>query len=309
MTRQVPLRKRLTAVKEALRAPLRPGGQSEQVLRTLERMRNAQRVAEEEDEKAYRFRLSPVAAGIALAVMAATVGWSYFMGYMVGLGQNPARQVARLTGAQPPPPPAQTVAQATLPPDIIKDDIPPEGTPPASAADAPRQDAAQAPAGKDTQQAAAKDAAQPAGKVADTGGSADKKKDKKAYPFARPSGQSLTAWGVAAPASGSPAQEKPASPAPDADKKTPPAAGQQLYDFVFQVAAFRKQDDADRLCRRLEEKGIRCRTQQSGKVSLVMAMLRGTALDGANLRAEFQRMGLGAPIQKSRKELKGRVRQ
>lgn len=300
MTRQVPLRKRLTAVKEALRAPLRPGGQSEQVLRTLERMRNAQRVAEEEDEKAYRFRLSPVAAGIALAVMAATVGWSYFMGYMVGLGQNPARQVARLTGAQPPPPPAQTVAQATLPPDIIKDDIPPEGTPPASAADAPRQDAAQAPAGKDTQQAA--------GKTADTGGSADKKKDKKAYPFARPSGQSLTAWGVAAPASGSPAQEKPASSAPDADKQTP-SAGQQLYDFVFQVAAFRKQDDADRLCRRLEEKGIRCRTQQSGKVSLVMAMLRGTALDGANLRAEFQRMGLGAPIQKSRKELKGRVRQ
>ena len=98
MAPQTPLRKRLTAIKEAVRAPLRPGGQSEQVLRTLERMRNAQRVAEEEDEKAYRFRLSPVAAGIALAVMAATVGWSYFMGYMVGLGQNPARQVARLTG-------------------------------------------------------------------------------------------------------------------------------------------------------------------------------------------------------------------
>ena len=132
MAPQTPLRKRLTAIKEAVRAPLRPGGQSEQVLRTLERMRNAQRVAEEEDEKAYRFRLSPVAAGIALAVMAATVGWSYFMGYMVGLGQNPARQVARLTGAPPPAPAPQVVAQAPLPPDIIKDDIPPEGSEPAA---------------------------------------------------------------------------------------------------------------------------------------------------------------------------------
>lgn len=45
MAPQTPLRKRLTAIKEAVRAPLRPGGQSEQVLRTLERMRNAQRVS------------------------------------------------------------------------------------------------------------------------------------------------------------------------------------------------------------------------------------------------------------------------
>ena len=68
-----------------MRAPLRPGGQSEQVLRTLERMRNAQRVAEEEDEKAYRFRLSPVAAGIAdktgvatALITAAVVGGAMF---------------------------------------------------------------------------------------------------------------------------------------------------------------------------------------------------------------------------------------
>ena len=299
MAPQTPLRKRLTAIKEAVRAPLRPGGQSEQVLRTLERMRNAQRVAEEEDEKAYRFRLSPVAAGIALAVMAATVGWSYFMGYMVGLGQNPARQVARLTGAPPPAPAPQVVAQAPLPPDIIKDDIPPEGSEPAATGSTP-----QATAGKPAaSEPKAKAEAAPA-----------KKDDKNRYPFARPSGQSLTAWGLAAPAQQASAQDAknaPAQPAaPSSEKKAEaPAAGQQLYDFVFQGAAFRKQDDADRLCQRLEEKGVRCRVQPSGKVMLVMAMLRGTALDGANLRADFQRMGLGAPIQKSRKELKGRVRQ
>lgn len=299
MASQTPLRKRLTAIKEAVRAPLRPGGQSEQVLRTLERMRNAQRVAEEEDEKAYRFRLSPVAAGIALAVMAATVGWSYFMGYMVGLGQNPARQVARLTGAPPPPSSPQVVAQAPLPPDIIKDDIPPEGSEPA-AGSTPQAAADKPSAASDPK---AKAEAAPA-----------RKDDKNRYPFARPSGQSLTAWGLTAPARQASAQDaksvpaQPAAPSPEM-KADAPAAGQQLYDFVFQVAAFRKQDDADRLCQRLEEKGVRCRVQPSGKVMLVMAMLRGTALDGANLRADFQRMGLGAPIQKSRKELKGRVRQ
>lgn len=298
MAPQTPLRKRLTAIREAMRAPLRPGGQSEQVLRTLERMRNAQRVAEEEDEKAYRFRLSPVTAGIALAVMAATVGWSYFMGYMVGLGQNPARQVARLTGAPPPPPTPEVVAQAPLPPDIIKDDIPPEGAPDAAP---PQPDT---PAPKDAK-AAAKDTRADTAK--DAKAAAAKKNDGNRYPFARPSGQSLSAWGLDAPAQ--PAQDKKDSPASPAEKKNAAPAGQQLYDFVFQVAAFRKQDDADRLCRRLEEKGIRCRVQPSGKVMLVMAMLRGTALDGANLRAEFQRMGLGAPIQKSRKELKGRLRQ
>lgn len=301
MAPQTPLRKRLTAIKEAVRAPLRPGGQSEQVLRTLERMRNAQRVAEEEDEKAYRFRLSPVAAGIALAVMAATVGWSYFMGYMVGLGQNPARQVARLTGAPPPAPSPQVAAQqAPLPPDIIKDDIPPEGSEPAATGSTP-------------QAAAGKPAAAPEPKAKAEAAPAQKD-DKNRYPFARPSGQGLTAWGLSSSAQQPSAQDAktpPAQPAaPSSEKKTEaPAAGQQLYDFVFQVAAFRKQDDADRLCQRLEEKGIRCRVQPSGKVMLVMAMLRGTALDGANLRADFQRMGLGAPIQKSRKELKGRVRQ
>lgn len=296
MAPQTPLRKRLTAIKEAVRAPLRPGGQSEQVLRTLERMRNAQRVAEEEDEKAYRFRLSPVAAVIALAVMVATVGWSYFMGYMVGLGQNPARQVARLTGAPQPSPSPQVVAQAPLPPDIIKDDIPPEGSEAAAAgSSAPPQPASDKPAASEPKAKAEK--AAPA-----------QKDDKNRYPFARPSGQSLSAWGIAAPAQQTPARgakaapAQPAAPAPE--KKTEAPAGQQLYDFVFQVAAFRKQNDADRLCRRLEEKGIRCRVQPSGKVMLVMAMLRGTSLDGANLRADFQRMGLGAPIQKSRKELR-----
>lgn len=307
MAQQTTLRKRLAAIREVLRAPLRPGGQSEQVLRTLERMRTAQRAAEEEDKKAYRFRFSPVTVGIALAVMGATVGWAYFMGYMVGLGQNPARQVARLTGTPPQPAP-QVVAQATLPPDIIKEDIPPEGTVPAQAA-APQagKDATPAPsaAGKDAAPASSAAGKAPAGKTA-TAEKKDSTKDASKYPFARPRGQSLDAWGISANAA-APKQATPAAQ-PAAEKKAP-ASGQQLYDFVFQVAAFRKQEDADRLCRRLEEKGIRCRVQSSGKVMLTLALLRGTALDGANLRAECQRMGLGAPIQRSRKELKGRVRQ
>lgn len=292
MARQTPLRKRLAAVRECLRAPLRPGGQSEQVLRTLERMRAARRVAEEEDKKAYRFRLSSAAAAIALAVMAATAGWAYFMGYMVGLGQNPARQVARLTGAPPPPPEAAPAARAEVPPDIIKDEIPPEGAPTPSGA--PGQEAPRRPS-----------EAEKAPQTQEKGASTQHNGGNR-HPFARPSGQSLGAWGIAAPEPSAPAREKTPLPSRNNDA---PAAAQQLYDFEFQVAAFRRQDDADRLCRRLEEKAIRCGVQPSGKVMLVIALLRGSAQDGANLRAECQRMGLGAPIQKSRKEVKGRARQ
>ena len=295
-------RKRLAAVRECLRAPLRPGGQSEQVLRTLERMRKARRVAEEEDEKAYRFRLSSVAAGIALAVMAATTGWSYFMGYMVGLGQNPARQVARLTGAPTPAPAPATAALAALPPDIIKDDIPPEGSAPPSG-NAQGKEARQPPQAGKTAQPRGKSAPVPKNATAAEKGNGQKDGGNR-HPFARPSGESLGAWGITAPAPAAQEREKGSPPAQNAAS----AAAQQLYDFEFQVAAFRRQDDADRLCRRLEEKGIRCGVQPSGKVMLVIAMLRGSALDGANLRAEFQRMGLGAPIQKSRREVKGRAR-
>ena len=81
-----------------------------------------------------------------------------------------------------------------------------------------------------------------------------------------------------------------------------------LYDFVFQVAAFRNVDDADRLRQRLEGQGLRTRGQKSGKLTLVMVHMRGTDLDAANLKEELQRMRLGSPLQKSKKQVGGKPR-
>lgn len=277
------IRKRLAVLREALRAPLRPGGQSESVLRTLDRMRSAKQRAEEQDATAYRIRLSPLATLLSAVVMIAAIGWAYFMGYMIGLGENPARQVASLTGSTTPEQEEATVLnddQPYVPEGVIKEDALPE--------DAPSQ-------------ANQKQPEPPA-------------KDASNYPFAKPKGSSLAAWGenrgTAAKSGQASEQTDKATPAtPSAGTAAPlPASSEskssQLYDFVFQIASFKKQEDAERLCQRLETDGLRCRIQKSGSLHVVQNMLRGTDQQGIQRREYFQGMGLGRPIQKSKKAVK-----
>ena len=49
--------------------------------------------------------------------------------------------------------------------------------------------------------------------------------------------------------------------------------------YVYQVAAFRDKEDADRLRKTLNGHGMRARVIKSGKVQLVLVMLRGTERD------------------------------
>ena len=127
---------------------------------------------------------------------------------------------------------------------------------------------------------------------------------KSSHPFNKPSGNGLAAWGNAPKGAAQPAPEKTAAPA----KPQAATNGAPLYDFVFQVAAFRNVDDADRLRQRLEGQGLRTRGQKSGKLTLVMVHMRGTDLDAANLKEELQRMRLGSPLQKSKKRVGGKPR-
>ena len=166
--------------------------------------------------------------------------------------------------------------------------------------------AGQAPAATGT-------AAAPARQAAAATGSTD-------FPFERPSGDSLAAWGnkqarPGAQGSGQSAAQaapnsRPGTTAQGQAQAQAPAAvvQEQIYDYVFQVAAFKGEDDADRLRKRLEGRGLRTRLQKSGKVQLVMVNLRGTELDAGNLREELKRMKLGAPIQASQKAVPGKSR-
>ena len=202
------------------------------------------------------------------------------MGYMVGHGQNPGEEMRELTGIGRPD--RETLAEmdkamAGSEDAGLRDKL----------ADLSRQPVGGAPAAAN---ASAASAAAPAA--------------KSSYPFNKPSDNGLAAWGNAPKGAAQPASEKTAAPA----KPQAATNGAPLYDFVFQVAAFRNVDDADRLRQRLEGQGLRTRGQKSGKLTLVMVHMRGTDLDAANLKEELQRMRLGSPLQKSKKRVGGKPR-
>ncbi len=189
-----------------------------------------QRIAPAVPKGGFSFTLPPLAAGAVCIVMLACIGWAFFMGYMVGHGQNPGEEMRELTGIGRPD--RETLAEM------------------------------------DKAMAGSEDA-----------GLRDKLADLSRQPVG-----------------GAPAKPQAAT------------NGAPLYDFVFQVAAFRNVDDADRLRQRLEGQGLRTRGQKSGKLTLVMVHMRGTDLDAANLKEELQRMRLGSPLQKSKKRVGGKPR-
>lgn len=239
-----------------------------------------QRIAPAVPKGGFSFTLPPLAAGAVCIVMLACIGWAFFMGYMVGHGQNPGEEMRELTGIGRPD--RETLAEmdkamAGSEDAGLRDKL----------ADLSRQPVGGAPAAAN---ASAAPAATPAA--------------KSPYPFNKPSDNGLAAWGNAPKGAAQPASEKTAAPA----KPQAATNGAPLYDFVFQVAAFRNVDDADRLRQRLEGQGLRTRGQKSGKLTLVMVHMRGTDLDAANLKEELQRMRLGSPLQKSKKRVGGKPR-
>ena len=278
-----------------------------------------------EKESRFALRLSLPVAGLLAAVLVVAVGWSFFMGYMVGRGQNPEQRVEQLTGlgGAPAAPaagktPARPLADTPLR-DAAHTDTASKATPDAA------PDPEQATAAGPKQDTAAARPAAPSGPTTPPKADAGKSKGpaapqppaKNAYPFARPSGGGLAAWGIK-PGQEAPAQTDTAAPAvtgavpaksaPAAQGQSRPQTAQPLYDFVFQAAAFNNAGDADKLRSRLEGRGLRTGLQTRGKLRLVLVNLRGTDLDAANLREELQRMHLGAPLLKSKKAVAGKSR-
>ena len=251
----------------------------------------------------FTFSLSGVAVAALGMVLAAAVGWAFFMGFMVGRGQNPEKSVEQMTGmlgdeqVQPAAPAPQTAPAA--PGAQSAPTAQPEQAGSAAEVPASPADAAHATQAQQSPQAAPQ--------------------EESAFPFRRPQGAGLAAWGIspATPAPGAPAapstppQSQRADPrqAQRASAAQPKAAqAEPLFDYSFQVAAFKDKADADKLRARLESKGLRSRQQKSGKVLLVLVNLRGTELDAANLREELQRMKLGKPLLASKKAVSGKSR-
>ena len=248
------------------------------------------------------------ALGIALV---AAVGWAFFMGYLVGRGEHPRRGVESVAGLILPqgqgsasgeraPLPGE---EALLPAQGAQAPVAPEAVPENAGGPVVPASPPAAPAASPAPEAVAEATAAPAVPAS------------PAYPFTRPQGEGLAAWGIRpeAPAQGAPAQaanpqsatgqpvrqaaaiarqeqaqaRKPAQPARPAEPR---------FDYLFQAAAFKGPVDAERLRARLEAAGLRARVRPSGRVRLVVVALRGSAEEARRVRGELAGMGLGRPI-------------
>ena len=246
------------------------------------------------EKRRFVIRLSGPMAALLGTILAVAVGWSFFMGFMVGRGQNPETRVEQMTSM------------------ISKDTAAPKGKaaqPEAPAPDAPAvaenaEGQAAAP-GADNAAPAAAAPAQP-GKPADAKGQKAAAQPQQgqqqapAYPFSQPSANGMAAWGIKPGANQQGAQPGAQAGTAQAAKPAPAKTGPQ-FDYVYQVAAFKSDEDADKLRTRLEGKGLHTRTQKNGKLVLVMVNLRGTEDDAFNLREDLRHMKLGVPIMVSQK--------
>lgn len=81
----------------------------------------------------------------------------------------------------------------------------------------------------------------------------------------------------------------------------PPPAPAAMHDYVFQVGAFRDEISVDDLRQRLEGRGLRTRMERSGKLYLVLVLLRGTDERAAEVPRIMEELRLGKPLLRSRK--------
>jgi cell division protein FtsN len=258
------------------------------------------------EKRRFVIRLSGPMAALLGTILAVAVGWSFFMGFMVGRGQNPETRVEQMTSMISKDAPAAKgkAAQQDAPaPDAAATAETADGQNAAPVAEAaagaaPQQAAAGKPADAKGQKAAGTSRGRPNSRsrlshrlrpilfrslhpTVWLRGASNREPMRRAH---RPKAEPQT---VHKTARRQPSQPRP-KPAPQ-------------FDYVYQVAAFKSDEDADKLRTRLEGKGLHTRTQKNGKLVLVMVNLRGTEDDAFNLREDLRHMKLGVPIMVSQK--------
>ncbi|MDR2054331.1 MAG: SPOR domain-containing protein [Desulfovibrio sp.] len=232
---------------------------------------------------------SRAAAAALCLVLIMAVGWAFFMGFMVGRGQNPVQRMEQMTAA-------------------LRDDNP--ATPGTSgsaqngqSAGPSATSASDAASGRNP--ASGEEAAQEDDSSVSPAAPAMKKPDAPLVfaPLNSPEGAALAAWGMRDASAGDTAGQggtKTAENPPPSVKDAP------RYDWVFQMAAFRGRTDADRLRARLEKAGYGASLVRSGKVTLVLVRLRGGKAEAERLRGQAREYRLGEPLLQSRQPVSAR---
>jgi cell division septation protein DedD len=218
----------------------------------------------------FTFNFSKAATAMLCLVLVMAVVWAFFMGFMVGRGQNPAQRMEQMTS-------------------MLRDDNQAKPETPDSARDG-SPGGPPAPGGE---------AARGSGGAMPPAASEQKKPDAPPAfdPLNPPGGAALAAWGIRDASAGAASEQGGAKAA----ENPPPAVNEEpRFDWVFQMAAFRGKADADRLRARLEKAGYRASTARSGKMTLVLVRLRGGGAEVERLRGQARELGLGEPLSQSR---------
>lgn len=116
---------------------------------------------------------------------------------------------------------------------------------------------------------------------------------KQEAAFRVPKGNELAAWGEA---------PQKASPPPKKEMAAKPVQ-EALFDFTFQIAAFKNKTDAENLQKKLAAINVKTKIQKSGAVQLLITQIRGNATVPEKLRQKLLSLKLGKPLQLSKKAL------
>ncbi len=88
--------------------------------------------------------------------------------------------------------------------------------------------------------------------------------------------------------------------------QTPPppvkaATPATVFDYVFQVAAFKDMESVDDIRQRLEGRGYRTRMERRGKLYVVFLLMRGDAARAAKVPGVLKSLRLGEPLLRGKK--------
>jgi len=219
-------------------------------------------------------------------VLVVTIGWTFFMGFMVGREQNPAQRVEQM-------------AAILQDPSSIN-----EKTPAATPAESPNAPDAKAEGGQKT---ALPETPTPSGIAADEtknsapdAASTKKKPDGPIVfdPLSHPENSALDAWGI---------REAPAG-SDSAQSGTKTAEKEPQFDWIFQMATFLDKADVSRVQAQLERAGYRVSSTRSGKMTQVLVQLRGGEAEAVRMLEQARKSRLGAPVLRSKKPLAAKKR-
>ncbi len=227
--------------------------------------------------------------------LAAALTVFFVLGILIGRGYRPEAEVPELARIMPTPPAPGSVVQEE--PRVLKPEELHymEQLTQGSTAKAPKAEK------KDEPKAAeAKPEAKP--KAEDKAKAAEER--AKAIEAVRAEEKAKTEAAAKA------AKPRPAEPRPAEAKaaEAKPANGEQVFDYVYQAAAFREKGQAEDLRRKVEATGLKAAVQSANENGAtwhrVVVLYRGTPSSTDGMREKLYSIGLGRPIMKSKQPVR-----